>query len=257
MVKPTVMQHFDQLPVEIYVDNESLGEAAAKRAAYLINSALAEEDFANIVVATGNSQLSFYRHLVKMDVINWKRVRVFHMDEYVGLQPDHPASFRRYLREKLVDRVHPAAFYGVEGDAPDPRAECMRYTALLQKYPAALCCLGFGENGHLAFNDPPFADFHDLWWVKIVQLEERSRLQQVGEGHFARIDDVPAEAITLTIPALLAARQVLAIVPEQRKAEAVRAALTGPITTGCPASILRTVPNARLYLDRQSASLIM
>ncbi len=257
MEKPIAMKNFVHLPVEIYADNESLGEAAAKRAAYLINSALAEADFANIIVATGNSQLTFYRHLVKIEEINWKRVRIFHMDEYVGMNAAHPASFRRYLREKFVDIVDPAAFFGGEGDAPDPLAECMRYTALFQKYPAHLCCRGLGENGHLAFNDPPYADFHDPNWVKIVRLAERSRHQQVGEGHFARLEDVPTQAITLTIPALLAARQVLAIVPEQRKAEAVKAALTGPITTDCPASILRTVPNVRLYLDRPSAALIM
>ncbi len=257
MVEPCTIKNYGNLPVEIYEDNDSLGEAAAERAASILKAILAHEPYAHMIVATGNSQLTFYRHLVKMDDVDWQRVRIFHMDEYVGMHPDHPASFRRYLREKLVDLVHPAAFFGVEGDAPDPLAECMRYTALLQEYPAALCCLGIGENGHLAFNDPPFADFHDPWWVKIVRLDERSCAQQVGEGHFARIEDVPTQAITLTIPALLAAQQVLAIVPEQRKAEAVRAALSGPIQAGCPASILRTVTNARLYLDRQSASLIL
>jgi len=247
----------DRLPVEIYADNDSLGQAAAARAAEILLAALKNEEMANLIVATGNSQLSFYTHLAKITDIPWKRVRIFHMDEYVGMKPDHPASFRRYLLEKLVYKVHPAAFYGVNGDAPDSALECLRYTSLLSQYPAHLCCLGIGENGHIAFNDPPFANFNDPVLVKVVTLDERSRKQQVGEGHFSSLAKVPTQAITLTIPALLGARQVLAIVPEKRKAEAVRAALTGPLTTACPASILRTVPNCRLYLDLESAALIL
>jgi glucosamine-6-phosphate deaminase len=250
-------KEFDRLPVEVYADNNSLGQAAAAWAAEILLAALAGEEMVNLIVATGNSQLSFYTHLAQIAGIPWKRVRIFHMDEYVGMLPDHPASFRRYLLEKLVYKVHPAAFYGVNGDAPDSALECLRYAALLEQFPAALCCLGIGENGHLAFNDPPFADFNDPLLVKVVTLDERSRKQQVGEGHFSSLAKVPTQAITLTIPALLRARQVLAIVPEKRKAEAVRAALTGPLTTACPASILRTVPNCRLFLDQESGGLIL
>jgi glucosamine-6-phosphate deaminase len=176
------------------------------------------------------------------------------MDEYVGMPAGHPASFRRYLHEKIVDVVHPAAFYGVEGDAADPEQECRRYDALLRAYPMDLCCLGIGENGHLAFNDPPYAQFDDPVWAKVVKLDLASRWQQVGEGYFASLAEVPTLAITVTIPALLAARQVLAIVPEKRKASAVQATLSGPISTQCPASILRTVSHARLYLDVDSYS---
>ena len=257
MPVPLFAKTFDSLPVEIYQDNESLGQAAAAQAVHLLRSFLKVEPVVNMIVATGNSQLTFYHSLVNLPGVDWGRVHIFHMDEYVGMRPDHPASFRRFLHEKLVDRVHPAAFFGVEGDAADPLAECTRYADLLHQHPAHLVCLGIGENGHIAFNDPPFADFQDPAWVKIVQLDSRSRQQQVGEGHFTALDEVPTHAITLTIPALLSARALLAIVPERRKNEAVQKALIGPLTMACPASILRTVSRARLYLDLESASLIL
>lgn len=257
MPEPLFTRTYDRLPVEIYQDNETLGQAAAAQAGTLLSNILAVKPAANLIVATGNSQLTFYRSLVSLAGIDWGRVRIFHMDEYVGMRQDHPASFRRFLHEKLVDCVHPAEFFGVNGNAPDPLAECARYSDLLRRYPADLVCLGIGENGHIAFNDPPFADFQDRAWVKVVQLDSRSRQQQVGEGHFALLDEVPTHAITLTIPALLAAQAMLAIVPERRKNEAVQKALAGPITTTCPASILRTASHARLYLDLESASLIL
>lgn len=247
---------FDKLPVEIHPDNAAVGHAAAEAAAEILRAAIAGQGHANLIVATGNSQLSFFTALREKRDIDWQKVTLFHMDEYAGMSPDHPASFRRYLQEKIVAYVHPAAFHGVRGDAPDLSQECERYTTLLRDHPADLCCLGIGENGHLAFNDPPFALFDDPVWVKIVKLDEASRRQQVGEGFFASLTDVPTHAVTLTIPALLAARRMLAIVPEQRKAQAVRAALTGPVTTKCPASVLRTVSHARLYLDSESASLL-
>ena len=178
------------------------------------------------------------------------------MDEYVGMSADHPASFRRYLRERVDERVHPKVFHYIDGDGPDPEAECRRYAALLAEHPLDLVCLGIGENGHLAFNDPPVADFDDPVDVKVVALDHACRRQQVGEGHFVSLADVPTHAITVTIPALLRAGAVLAIVPEKRKAGPVADALTGPISTACPASVLRGAPQARLYLDRESASLL-
>jgi glucosamine-6-phosphate deaminase len=247
---------FDQLPVEIHASNAALGQAAGEAAAKILRAAIAERGHANLIVATGNSQLTFFEALRELGGVDWQKVTIFHMDEYVGMAPDHPASFRRYLQEKIASFVHPGAFHGVMGDAPDAQKECERYAKLLHAYPADLCCLGIGENGHLAFNDPPFALFDDPVWAKVVKLDEASRRQQVGEGHFPALAAVPTHAITLTIPALLAARQVLAIVPEQRKAVAVRAAMTGPITTVCPASILRTAAHARLFLDAESASLL-
>ena len=247
-------RQYDQLAVEIYPDNPSLGLAAAQKTASVINQVLAERDSANLILATGNSMLTFLSALSLEKTVDWSRVSIFHMDEYLGMSPDHPASFRRFLREKIVDKVTPHAFYGINGQSDRPEAECQRYTELLRKYPADLCCLGIGENGHLAFNDPPVAEFDDLRWVKIVALAEKSRLQQVGEGHFEDLTSVPTHAITLTIPALLSAKQVIGIVPEMRKAAAVSQALTGPISTSCPASILRRSPNACLLLDRDSAS---
>jgi glucosamine-6-phosphate deaminase len=176
----------------------------------------------------------------------------------VGLDAGHPASFRCYLRERLVDAVRPRAFHGVAGEAPDPEEEARRYAELIG--PAAggldLCVCGIGENGHLAFNDPPFADFEDPELVKVVKLDGASRGQQLGEGWFGRVEDVPETAITLTIPALLSARAVVCFVPEARKAEAVRRALTGSVDESCPASVLRGARHATLYLDRDSASLV-
>jgi glucosamine-6-phosphate deaminase len=176
------------------------------------------------------------------------------MDEYLGISPNHPAAFRRYLRERIVERVHPGAFHFIDGDAVDSEAECARYAALLRAHPLDLCCLGIGENGHLAFNDPPVADFDDPLDVKVVELDAACRRQQVGEGHFEQVDAVPAQAITVTIPALLRAGRVLAIVPEARKRAPVHAALTGPVSAACPASILRTRGNVTLHLDQGSGS---
>ncbi|MGZ4797651.1 MAG: 6-phosphogluconolactonase, partial [Acidimicrobiia bacterium] len=177
----------------------------------------------------------------------------FHMDEYVGMPDSHPASFARYMREQIVEIVHPGAFHYVDG-TNEPAAECARYARLLREHPLDLCCLGVGENGHLAFNDPPVADFDDPLTVKVVELDDRCRRQQVGEGHFPSVDAVPPTAITVTIPALLRARRVMVIVPDARKADAVAAALAGPVTTACPASILLTAPHATVYLDPDSAA---
>jgi glucosamine-6-phosphate deaminase len=178
------------------------------------------------------------------------------MDEYAGLAPSHAASFQRYMRERIAARVPIGTFHYIDGDAPDAAAEAARYAAVLQAGPLDLCCLGIGENGHLAFNDPPVADFDDPLDVKVVELDDACRRQQVGEGHFATVADVPTNAITVTVPALLRAGTVLAIVPEARKAAPVAAALDGPVTTACPASALRRTPHATLYLDRDSAALV-
>jgi glucosamine-6-phosphate deaminase len=208
------------------------------------------------MLATGNSQLAFLLELIQIPDVDWQRVRAFHMDEYVGLAGSHSASFRRYMRERVAAHLPVMEFHYIEGDAPDPEAEAARYAALLRENPLDLTCAGIGENGHLAFNDPPVADFDDPLDVKVVALDEASRRQQVGEGHFASLDEVPTHAITVTIPALLLAERVLVIVPELRKARAVREALYGPISTSCPASILRRQENATLFLDLESSTLL-
>ncbi len=188
--------------------------------------------------------------------VPWEQVNVFHMDEYVNLPVGHSASFPAFLQRHLLDHVHVKQFFPVPGVSADAEAACREYEALLRAYPADLTVMGIGENGHLAFNDPPYADFDDPLWVKTVKLDERSRRQQVGEGHFGGLDEVPTHAITVTIPALLAAGRVLVLVPEARKAEAVKASLLGPVTEDCPGSILRGQAHAGLYLDPDSASLL-
>ncbi len=251
--KPFLETRVGQLPVSVYSSNQEMGQAAAEQAASVIQSAIRDRGVANIIVATGNSQLTFLAALKNTAGIDWSKVNVFHMDEYVAIDPEHPASFPYFLRRHFLDVIKPKAFYPVRGQAQDVDRACEEYAQLLKTHPADLTALGFGENGHLAFNDPPFANFKDPVWVKVVTLALASRKQQVGEGHFRSIDEVPTHAITLTIPALLAAKHVLAIVPESRKARAVDQALYGPVTPDCPASIMRTVAHARLYLDRDSA----
>ena len=256
MNEAVAKMQFDRVNVQIYRSGSELGDAAAKQAGTVISEAIEDHGMARIIVGTGNSQQNLIDSLVRMSELEWDRVEVFHMDEYVGLPADHPASFRRYMHEKLVDRVLPASFHGIAGDAADVEQECRDYAELLAANPADLCCMGIGENGHLAFNDPPDARFNDPQPVKLVRLAEASRRQQVGEGFFESLADVPEYAITLTIPALLSAKRALVIVPEARKAQAVRAALQGPISPACPASVLRHYNHVRLMLDRDSASLL-
>jgi glucosamine-6-phosphate deaminase len=246
---------YDQLRVSVFDTVDALAARAADDLAAILRQAIAEQGSTAVILATGNSQLAFYQRLHPRDDIAWQRVTIFHMDEYLGLPEQHPASFRRVLHERLVDLIRPGAFYGIAGDAEDAAAEIERYTALLDAHQPVACVMGIGENGHLAFNDPP-ADFTTRRSAGVVSLDEACRQQQVSEGHFARLEDVPRQAISLTVPALLRPRHVLVIAPEARKAAAVRAALEGPITPDCPASILRTAPHALLYLDRDSAALL-
>ncbi|HEY2429698.1 MAG TPA: glucosamine-6-phosphate deaminase [Acidimicrobiales bacterium] len=243
----------DRLHVVVHADADALARAAADEAAANLQAAVAARGVAHAMFATGNSQLRFVEALVsETPGVPWSQVVVFHMDEYVGVGPDHPAGFQRWIRERIADRVPARAVHYLDGRA-DPAGECGRYAALLERHPLDLCCLGIGENGHLAFNDPPVADFHDPVDVKVVELDRACRLQQVGEGHFSNLDAVPTHAMTVTIPALLRAGTVIAVVPEARKAGAVQAALDGPVTTACPASALRTAPAATLHLDAGSA----
>ena len=246
----------DAVTVTVHEDTAALARAAADEAAAVMRAAAAARGVVHAMFATGNSQLDFVHALVNVtDDVPWAQTVVFHMDEYVGVGPDHPAGFQRWIRERIVEPAQPKAAYYVEG-LGDPEAACARYAGLLRDHPLDLCCLGIGENGHLAFNDPPVADFDDPLDVKVVELDAPCRLQQVHEGHFPDIDAVPAHAVTVTIPALLRAGRVLAIVPEARKAEPVRAALTGPIATACPASALRRTPSAAIHLEPESAALL-
>jgi glucosamine-6-phosphate deaminase len=205
-----------------------------------------------VIAATGASQFEFLEALVVTPDIEWAKTVFFHLDEYVGLPETHPASFRRYLKERIVERVHPGAFHFVAGDAPDPRAECRRVGEILGRHPIDVAFVGIGENGHLAFNDPP-ADFETVEPYLVVRLDEACRRQQMGEGWFARLEDVPAEAVSMSVRQILKSREILCIVPDQRKAEAVAACLEGPITPMHPASILQQHAHTTVYLDGAAA----
>lgn len=255
IIEPTESMTIDRMPVHVFESNEKLGQRTADDLATLLSRIVRKQGHAAIILATGNSQLTFINALRVKKGIAWDKITVFHMDEYLGMSDLHPASFARWIREKLVDSVHPAAFYPIRGDSPDVKSELIRYADLLRRYAPDVCVLGIGENGHLAFNDPP-ADFITKEVIHVVNLDAKCRMQQVNEGHFSTLDDVPKQAITLTVPTLLAARHVLAVVPEARKADAVKAALQGPVAPDCPASILRTKPHVTLHLDRESASLL-
>ncbi len=240
------------MTVVVHRDASALADEAAREAADALRHAVAERGRAHAMFATGNSQLALVQRLVELEGVPWSKTTIFHMDEYVGMGPDHPASFQRWIRERIANRAHPGTAHYLDGLA-EPATECDRYAELLRRMPLDLCCLGVGENGHLAFNDPPTADFHDPMRVKVVELDVACRRQQVGEGHFAQLPDVPTLALTVTIPALLSAARVLAVVPERRKAAPVKSAIEGPVSTACPASVLRTRGHVTMHLDPESA----
>jgi glucosamine-6-phosphate deaminase len=252
-IQPVRSNTVGRMVVHVFESNGKLGQRAGDDFAELLSRIIEDRGQTAVILATGNSQLIFFNSLRAQKGIRWNKVSVFHMDEYVGMSDQHSASFPRHIREKLVDVVHPASFYPIRGDSPDLESELKRYANLLRELRPDLCVLGIGENGHLAFNDPP-ADFQTPELIHVVNLDLKCRMQQVGEGHFLTLEDVPKRAITLTVPALLGVEQVLAVVPEARKAAAVKAALEGPITPSCPASILRTHSHVTMYLDRESAA---
>ena len=240
--------------VEVYATKADAGAAAAHAAAEIMRRALAGRGRARIIVGTGNSQEELVNTLVHEPDIDWKRVTVVHMDEYIGLAATHPASFRGWLKRFLADVVAPGAVHYLNGDAPDLDAERRRYAALLAEAEIDICFIGFGENGHIAFNDPHVADFNDPLPIKAVEMDERCRMQQVGEGHFPTLHDVPKQALSLTCPRLVAAEHLICCVPEARKAEAVERAIRGPLSTHCPATLVFAHPHCTVYLDRDSAS---
>jgi glucosamine-6-phosphate deaminase len=255
--RPAVTSSFqvDQLHVRIFSNRAEAGRAAGLAAAQAIQAAIAKNGAARVILASAPSQNELVDALVAAPV-DWSRVTILHMDEYLGVPASHLAAFRHYQQTHVLNRVKPAAFDGIAGEAADVDAECRRYTALLAEKPIDVVCFGIGENGHLAFNDPPVADFADPQLIKIVELDEACRQQQVNDGCFPTPDAVPRRALTLTVPALMAGRELFGIVPGPRKAEAVRATLRDPIATACPATILRRHPHATLFLDGDSSSLL-
>jgi glucosamine-6-phosphate deaminase len=244
----------DDLNVQVFDSLDDLAQDAAAEVNKFLSATLRENGSAVAILATGNSQIQFLKRLVALEGVDWSKITLFHMDEYMGIDAHHKASFRKYMRERVQTLVQPKAFHFLEGDADLPLDECARYESLLKAQAIDLCCLGIGENGHLAFNDPPVARFDDKRLVKLVKLDDACKMQQVKEGHFPSLEAVPPYAFTLTIPALCSARKMVCIAPEKRKADAVRAALKGPIATSCPASFLRKQKHCTLLLDGDSAA---
>jgi len=239
--------------IQVFDTKEALGAAAAREAAVALRTAIAERGEARAIAATGASQFTFLDALQREPGIAWDRVTFFHLDEYVGLPDTHPASFRRYLRERVVDPLQPRHFEFVDGNTGDPEAECRRLEAALRERPIDVAFVGIGENGHLAFNDPP-ADFTTERAYLVVPLDDACRRQQVGEGWFASLADVPPRAISMAIPEILRARQLLVIVPDARKAQAVHDCFDGPVTPLHPASALQQHSDVTVFLDRHSAA---
>lgn len=237
--------------VKIFNTKLELGKAAARDAAAIINHAIAERNAAYVIAATGVSPFEFLEALI-LEGIDWSKVTFFHLDEYAGLPESHPASFRRYLKERIVSRVHPRTFHFIDGEA-DVYGECRRVGQLIKLQTIDVAFVGIGENGHLAFNDPP-ADFDVDEPYVVVNLDEACRRQQVGEGWFKNIAEVPAQAISMSIKQILKSREILCIVPDQRKAEAVKASVELAVNAMHPASILQTHESVTLYLDRDSSS---
>ena len=243
------------MKVKVFDSKRELGAAAARDAAEIIRAAIDERGEARVVAATGASQFQFLDALAGEAGIEWGKVTFFHLDEYVGLPESHPASFRKYLKERLDGRVLPGAFHFIDGEAPDPRAECRRLGELISRREVDAAFVGIGENGHLAFNDPP-ADFETEEPYLVVELDEACRRQQVGEGWFNSLDEVPGRAISMSVRQILKARHVICVAPDARKAPAVKDCLESGVSPHHPASALQRHEGATVYLDRESASLL-
>lgn len=241
--------------IHVHDSTDQMARAAAAKAAELLRQAIRSKGQATFVAATGASQFGFLEALVSEPGINWSKTTMFHLDEYIGLPETHPASFRRYLRERLLAHVEPASVHLIEGDAADPWAECQRLNRLIAGQELDVAFVGIGENGHLAFNDPP-ADFVVEDPFIIVDLNEACRRQQFGEGWFASLDEVPRQAISISIRQIMACRAIVCTVPDLRKAQAVRDCFTGDVSPLHPASILRRHDHADVFLDSAAASLL-
>ena len=246
----------DNLKVNVYSSRDEMGRAAASDVKAAILRALSEKETINMIFAAAPSQNEVLANLATDREIPWERVNAFHMDEYIGLDKDAPQGFGNFLHAHIFGIAPFGSVNYIRIDAPDAEEECRRYSKLLSENPVDIVVLGIGENGHIAFNDPPFADFDDERLVKTVKLDEVCRNQQVNDGCFAKIDDVPTYALTLTVPALMSGKELYCIVPAKTKANAVERTVNGEITEDCPASVLRTHSCATLYLDPDSASLL-
>jgi glucosamine-6-phosphate deaminase len=243
------------MEIQVFKTKAEMGQAAAAKAAGLLKEAIASKGRATFIAATGASQFEFLEALVAMPGIDWASTTMFHLDEYVDMAETHPASFRRYLRARLIDDVHPGTVHLIRGESPDPQVECQRLNRLIALDQVDVAFVGIGENGHLAFNDPP-ANFETVDPYIVVELNEACRRQQLGEGWFATLDEVPRRAISMSIKQIMAARNIICTVPDLRKAQAVHDCFTGEITPLHPSSILREHERTYVFLDKDSASLL-
>jgi len=241
------------MEIAVFENKSAMGKAAARKGAGLVAAALKEQGHATIILATGASQFEMLRELVRAD-IDWSKVTVFHLDEYIGIPETHPASFRKYLKERFVDKAGPAAFHAINGEG-DPWEECKRLGGVIRKHKVDVAFVGIGENGHLAFNDPP-ADFNTRAPYIVVDLDEVCRMQQMGEGWFPTLEEVPERAISMSVRQIMNSKTIICTVPDARKARAVRNTLEEIVSPLIPASILTTHRDAWLYLDRESSSLL-
>jgi glucosamine-6-phosphate deaminase len=255
-IEPMEVKHLQvgTLKIEIYASRKASGEAAARSAAEALKQLGHDRSEIGVIFATGAAQLETLHALTSIPDLPWRKVRGFHLDEYIGIDENHPASFRRYLRENLTQRVSMEKFFEMNGSSSDWDGVCKEYVQRLVEADPQLCLLGIGENGHLAFNEPAEANFEDPEVMKVVTLDAACRQQQLAEGWFEKLGDVPGRALTLTIPTVLKVPKLIASVPGPRKARIVRRALEDPISTACPATILRVHPDVTLYLDTESAS---
>ena len=256
MNQPIHSLRVDRLEVNIFTNRNAMGEAAGQAVAARMKELLKGDREIFMVFGAAPSQNEFLDTLSRSPGIDWKKVIAFHLDEYVGLPQTAPQSFAFFLRKRLFEKVLPGQVHYLNGMAQDLEAECRRYASLFKDHPFDIACIGIGENGHIAFNDPPVADFDDPEPVKVVELDPASRQQQVHDGCFSSLEDVPRKAMTLTISTLFGAKFISCAVPAHTKAKAVKNTLEGPISTGCPATILRRHSNAVLFLDEDSAKLV-
>jgi glucosamine-6-phosphate deaminase len=243
------------MQIATFPTKAEMAQAAATKAADLLKDAIACKGHAAFVAATGVSQFEFLDVLTSMADVDWSKTTMFHLDEYIGLPEAHPASFRRYLKERLIARVHPGAVHLIRGDAPDSQAECRRLNRLIAGYEIDVSFVGIGENGHLAFNDPP-ADFETKDGYIVVDLDETCRRQQLGEGWFASLEEVPRRAISMSVRQIMRSQAIVCTVPGRRKAQAVYDCFSGEVTPLHPASILRQHERAYVFLDADAASLL-
>lgn len=243
------------MKIKVLKTKYDMGKAAAEEAARILVDAIREKGEATFIAATGASQFEFLENLTDISSIDWSKTTMFHLDEYVGLPETHPASFRKYLKERFINKVHPGNVHLINGDAKDPELECERLNKIIKQKKIDVAFVGIGENGHLAFNDPP-ADFDTKKPYLVVELNDACRKQQLGEGWFKSLDEIPRQAISMSIKQIMKSKNIICTVPDSRKAQAVKDCLEGDITPDNPASILRNHESVFLFLDKDSTKLL-